>query len=84
MKDVYKLALKVFEYSLTVLKPGVTFGSVYSNVYDFVAKEKQGHEDYLTKSLGHTIGLEFKDSNFLITSDNTKCHYIFTKYVYCI
>eukprot|EP00375_Theileria_parva_P001275 XP_763946.1 transcriptional regulator [Theileria parva strain Muguga] len=71
MKDVYKLALKVFEYSLTVLKPGVTFGSVYSNVYDFVAKEKQGHEDYLTKSLGHTIGLEFKDSNFLITSDNT-------------
>uniref|UniRef100_A0A3B0MVL7 FACT complex subunit n=1 Tax=Theileria annulata TaxID=5874 RepID=A0A3B0MVL7_THEAN len=71
MKDAYKLALKVFEYALTVLKPGVTFGSVYSSVYDFVAKEKPGHEDYLTKSVGHTIGLEFKDSNFLLTSNNT-------------
>ncbi|UKK02594.2 transcription modulator [Theileria orientalis] len=70
MKDVYKFVVKVFEYALTVLKVGNTFGSVYTGVYEYVAKERAGYEQNMVKSIGHTIGIEFKDAQFILTADN--------------
>ncbi|AFZ81168.1 transcriptional regulator, putative [Theileria equi strain WA] len=72
-KDVYKFAVRVFEFALTKLKPGVTFGSIYRNVYDFVRKEKDGYENNMMRTLGHTIGIEFKDANFTIIDGNESC-----------
>ncbi|GBE61665.1 transcriptional elongation factor FACT140, putative [Babesia ovata] len=72
-KDAYAFAVKAFDYALSKIKPGVTFGSVYDEVQKFVAKEKPEFADNLLRSLGHTMGLEFKDAKFTLVSGNEKC-----------
>ncbi|GIX64548.1 transcriptional elongation factor FACT140 [Babesia caballi] len=72
-KDAYAFALKAFDYALSRFKPGVTFGSIYDDVHKYVVKENPEIAGNMLRSLGHTMGLEFKDANFTVISGNDKC-----------
>ncbi|KAK2198277.1 bifunctional FACT complex subunit Spt16 [Babesia duncani] len=70
-KEAYAIANRTFDYALSRLKHGVTFGSVYNDVYLFASKS--GHQDSLVRSIGHTIGLEFKDAAYTLSAGNENC-----------
>ncbi|ORM40740.1 FACT complex subunit SPT16 [Babesia sp. Xinjiang] len=53
--------------------PGVTFGSIYDEVHKYVLKEKPEFAENLLRSVGHTMGLEFKDADFTLVNGNDKC-----------
>ncbi|GFE54587.1 transcriptional elongation factor FACT140, putative [Babesia ovis] len=72
-KEAYSIALKTFEFALTKLKPGATFGSIYDDVHKFVENEKPEFANSLLRSVGHTMGIEFTDSNFKLVSGNDRC-----------
>ncbi|KAK1442684.1 fact complex subunit spt16 [Babesia gibsoni] len=72
-KETYSFALRVQDLALAKLKSGVTFGSIYDDVKAFVSKERPDLVENMLQSLGHTMGLEFKDANFTLVSGNSKC-----------
>eukprot|EP00371_Babesia_bovis_P001145 XP_001609792.1 transcriptional regulator [Babesia bovis T2Bo] len=72
-KEAYTFALSALDFALTKLKPGVTFGSIYDDVHNFVASEKPNFADRLLRSVGHIMGIEFTDPNFTLVSGNDKC-----------
>lgn len=67
MQDNYSLLLKAQEEAIDVFRHGVKLSEVYSRVVKVI---KQGNPDLvkqLTKTFGFSTGLEFKDSNLLIS-----------------
>lgn len=72
-KEAYNFAIKTLDFALTKFVPGATFGSIYDEVYTFVEKEKPDFAGNMLHSLGHTMGLEFKDANFTVVRGNDRC-----------
>lgn len=52
------------------LKVGSSPKDVYENVIEYVNKNKPGLASALTKNVGSLIGLEFRDSQFILNSKN--------------
>eukprot|EP01068_Selenidium_serpulae_P009657 Selendium_serpulae@DN5289_c0_g1_i1.p1 len=67
-KEAYKLALETQEVVIRSLRKGTKFSAVYEAAAQYVKRKKPQFADKMTKSVGHTVGLEYKDPLFSLVS----------------
>ncbi|KRX92343.1 FACT complex subunit spt16, partial [Trichinella pseudospiralis] len=70
LQDVYELLLDVELKIMESLKPGVKLSEVYGYAEDLVRVRKPQYLEYLTKSVGFGMGIEFRESALLINGKN--------------
>lgn len=58
------------EIVTNILKPGRTPKEVYESVIEYIEKTKPELVPNFTKNIGSLIGLEFRDSNFILNAKN--------------
>jgi nucleosome binding factor SPN SPT16 subunit len=68
----YDFLLSVHRRVLTSLKPGITGSQLYTEILNFVKEERPELEKHFTKNVGWLIGLEFRDSSFLLNAKNER------------
>jgi len=68
----YDFLLQVEKKVLQTLKPGMTGSQVYNEVLGFIKKERPDLESNFTKNVGWAIGLEFRDSSFILNAKNER------------
>lgn len=81
-KELYNFTLNIFKYIISdCLKPGNTYSFVYKTVTGYIEKNKDSQcpslksidlKNHFVKSVGHPIGLEFLQKDFLIKEQNEK------------
>ena len=72
VQENYKLLLELREAAIAKLKPGVKVCDVHEAVSARLKRSKPELLPKLQKSLGFGIGLEFKESNMLLSEKSTK------------
>lgn len=83
-KELYNFTLNVLKHIVSeCLKVGTSFSSVYKKVIEYIEKNKESEcpslksvdlKAHFVKSVGHPIGLEFSQRNFLIKEHNDKVY----------
>ncbi|KMZ80199.1 transcriptional regulator [Plasmodium vivax India VII] len=78
-KELYSFTLAIEKYIIKeCLQVNNTYGEVYKQAVSFIKKNKKDYptlsqinvESYFVKCLGHVIGIEFMEKDFLITESN--------------
>eukprot|EP00920_Eleutheroschizon_duboscqi_P040194 GHVT01096307.1.p1 GENE.GHVT01096307.1~~GHVT01096307.1.p1 ORF type:complete len:1094 (+),score=278.86 GHVT01096307.1:239-3520(+) len=69
-KSLYKFSQKVHAFALSKLTAGRSMRSVFEAVASFVGTERSSLSPFLLRSLGHVIGLEFKDAQLCLNAKN--------------
>jgi len=64
----YKTLLKLRAECLAVMQPGSKLSEVFARAKDFLEKTNRQLVPHLPKSLGFSLGLDFKDSVFTLTA----------------
>ncbi|CCH40657.1 hypothetical protein BN7_191 [Wickerhamomyces ciferrii] len=72
VEDNYSFLLKIQDKVLENLKPGSTGSQVYNKTLDFIKSERPDLEKHFLKNVGWAIGLEFRDSSFLLNAKNER------------
>ncbi|KAI5965899.1 SPT16 [Candida pseudojiufengensis] len=73
MENNYDFLLKLQQYIReNLLKSGVKANKVYEDALDYIKKENPGLADKFTKNCGWLIGIEFRDSTFLLNSKSDR------------
>ncbi len=62
----YRLLLNLENYLIAQMRPGETLFHIYEKGVSFVKETNPDLVQYLTKSFGYSIGLEFKDNTFSV------------------
>jgi len=62
----YKFLLELQDYTISIIKPGTTCKDVYSKCLALVEKKRPDLKENLTKNLGFSMGLEFRESLFVL------------------
>lgn len=68
----YKFLLELHKHVLGFIKPGVACNDIYSAAVKYVAEKRPDLSSNLVKNIGFGIGIEFRDSTFLLNSKNTR------------
>lgn len=68
----YDFLLQVEKKVLQALKPGSTGSQVYNEVLKFIRSERPELENNFTRNVGWAIGLEFRDSSFVLNAKNER------------
>ncbi|KAI9224251.1 FACT complex subunit-domain-containing protein [Blastocladiella britannica] len=63
----YEFLLEVLGYVVSALRPGVKCRDVYTKTAAYVRTHRPDLEPHLTKSLGFSIGIEFRDAQFALS-----------------
>ena len=71
VSESYELLLEMHEVCLTALKPGNPAKSVYRAAVDFLKERDAKLVENLPKNLGFATGLDFRDSNFILSQKNS-------------
>ncbi|KAI3406638.2 SPT16 [Candida oxycetoniae] len=73
MESNYDFLLKLQEYIVqNLLKNGVKASKVYTGALDFINKEKPNLAANFTKNCGWLIGIEFRDSTFVLNAKSDR------------
>ncbi|KAH6562888.1 hypothetical protein BASA62_008889 [Batrachochytrium salamandrivorans] len=64
----YKLLCDLHAYLLTIMKDGVLSNDVYSKACEYIEEKRPALKSHFTKNCGFVIGIEFRESQFLLTS----------------
>jgi nucleosome binding factor SPN SPT16 subunit len=64
--------LDLQKYLLEEMKPGLQLGSVYSMAQQFTESRRPDLKGHLPNNLGFGLGLEFRESDYVINSKNTR------------
>ncbi|THH01723.1 hypothetical protein EW026_g1029 [Hermanssonia centrifuga] len=67
---IYSLLSSLQAELLTVLKDGTTARDVYLHALAYVKEKKPELEKHFVKSIGHGMGMEFRDSAYLLSAKN--------------
>ncbi|KRX76657.1 FACT complex subunit SPT16 [Trichinella sp. T6] len=70
LQDAYTLLLDVELKVMECLRPGVKLSEVYGYAEDLIRARKPQYLEYLTKSIGFGMGIEFRESALLINGKN--------------
>lgn len=62
----YKFLIETFGYIISMLQPGVSFGSVYNSSLEYIKKKRPDLERSWISSIGWSTGLEFRESDYII------------------
>ncbi|CAI5759359.1 unnamed protein product [Candida verbasci] len=68
MESNYDFLLKVQQHVISLLKDGIEASKVYNDVLEYIKKEKSELETNFIKNCGWSIGLEFRDSTFILNN----------------
>lgn len=68
----YDFLLQVQKKVISLLKPDTTASSVYNGTLEFIKSERPDLEKHFVKNVGWLIGLEFKDSSFVLNAKNER------------
>lgn len=68
----YQFLLDVQHKVLDSMRDGVKFRDIYAKALAFVRNKRPELEKNFVKTLGFGIGIEFRESNYVINSKNTK------------
>ncbi|KAL7416408.1 FACT complex subunit-domain-containing protein [Mrakia frigida] len=68
----YTFLVEVQTFALSVLKDGAVVKDVVGKIVAYVRENRPELEEHLQKAMGSRTGLEFRDSNFLISGKNAK------------
>ncbi|RIB06768.1 FACT complex subunit-domain-containing protein [Gigaspora rosea] len=68
----YEFLLDIQRRTLELLKDGQKIGDIYSRVMNFVKNKRSDLADKFVKSLGHGMGIEFRESAYNVNQKNTK------------
>ncbi|CAX42465.1 FACT (FAcilitates Chromatin Transcription) complex subunit, putative [Candida dubliniensis CD36] len=67
MEKNYDFLLKLQKYIIdNLLKDGIFANKVYQNTIDYIKKERPDLIDHFTKNCGWLLGIEFRDSTFIL------------------
>ncbi|CAG8546885.1 17200_t:CDS:10, partial [Cetraspora pellucida] len=68
----YEFLLDVQRRTLELLKEGQKIGDIYTRVMNYVKSKRPDLADKFVKSLGHGMGIEFRESAYNLNQRNTK------------
>jgi nucleosome binding factor SPN SPT16 subunit len=68
----YDFLLQVQKKVISLLNPGVVASSIYKDVLEYIRTERPELEKHFVKNVGWSIGLEFKDSTFVLNAKNER------------
>ncbi|CDR42361.1 CYFA0S09e01970g1_1 [Cyberlindnera fabianii] len=68
----YEFLLQVEKKVLSLIKPGAKGSQIYNDTIEFIKSERPDLEKHFTKNVGWLIGLEFRDSSFLLNAKNER------------
>ncbi|KAJ3350446.1 FACT complex subunit spt16 [Allomyces javanicus] len=66
----YDFLLEVFGYLVSLLRPGLKGKEVYGKVLQYVKAKRPDLEPNLVKSVGFGMGIEFRESTFVLNAKN--------------
>ncbi|CCE72790.1 Piso0_000384 [Millerozyma farinosa CBS 7064] len=73
MEQNYEFLLKLQNHIVyELLKPGTEGSKVYSGALDFINKEKPDLAQHFTKNCGWLMGIEFRDSTFVLNAKSER------------
>lgn len=73
MEGNYGFLLKLQQYIASeLLKSGVKASKVYQDTLEYIAKERPDLADKFTKNCGWLIGIEFRDSTFILNAKSER------------
>lgn len=67
ISSIYTLLLNAMDHLIGELKEGAKLSDVYKSTVNFVKKENPSLVDKLTKNFGSIIGIDFRESAFIIS-----------------
>lgn len=68
----YDFLLQVENKVIQSLKPGLTGSQVFNEVLSFIKSQRPDLEAHFTRNVGWAIGLEFRDSAFVLNAKNER------------
>ncbi|KAK6590511.1 CDC68 like aminopeptidase family chromatinic (possible inactive enzyme) [Cryptosporidium xiaoi] len=69
---IYKYCIELMDTLISMLKEGVSFLDLYTNIYQKIVKDKgEDLAHKFVKIMGHCIGIEFRDSSSIISSKSS-------------
>lgn len=69
----YRFLLELQEHIFTsLIKDGVTCKDIYNKAVSYVEKKRPDLKEYFVKNIGFGIGLEFRDSNYVLSGKNSR------------
>ncbi|KAF9821701.1 hypothetical protein IEO21_00547 [Rhodonia placenta] len=71
-ESIYALLLSLQTEMLAYLKDGVAARDAYQHALAFVKEKKPDLEKHFVKNIGHGMGMEFRDSSYLLSPKNGK------------
>ncbi|KAI5983780.1 FACT complex subunit SPT16 [Pisolithus albus] len=71
-EDIYNLLLSLQSELMREMKDGVTAREVYQRALEFIKDKKPELEKHFVKNVGSVIGLEFRDSAYVLSSKNAR------------
>ena len=71
-KQTYAAALDLHKHIISLLKIGSSFSSVYNSAVEYLNKKNPQLSVHLSKSVGHSIGLHYRDPRLTLNAKNDK------------
>lgn len=71
-EDIYNLLLSLQSELMREMKDGVTAREVYQRALEYIKDKKPELEKHFVKNVGSVIGLEFRDSAYVLSSKNAR------------
>lgn len=71
-EEVYALVVEIHKEVVQRLKEGAVAKDIYSHAVTIVKQKKPALEGHFVKSLGHAMGLEFKESAYVLSAKNSR------------
>lgn len=68
----YDFLVQIQKFILSILTPGQVSKDIFSKVQEYIRAERPDLEKNFTKNIGWNIGLEFRDSTFVLNSKNER------------
>ncbi|KIY43663.1 FACT complex subunit SPT16 [Fistulina hepatica ATCC 64428] len=68
----YNLLLSLQSELLNYMKDGAVAREVYQHAVDFIKEKDASLERHFTRNIGFAMGLEFRDSNFMLSAKNNR------------
>ncbi|KAG6331187.1 hypothetical protein ID866_7902 [Astraeus odoratus] len=71
-EEIYNLLVSLQAELIREMKDGVTAREVYQHALEYIKEKKPELEKHFVKNAGSAIGVEFRDSNYVLSSKNAR------------
>ncbi len=72
MEKNYEFLLRLQSRTFGMMRDGAIASEIYKRITDYIKKERPDLDDHFVKNMGSLIGIDFRDSNGVISSKNAR------------